>query len=188
MTAKINLIMLWFSLMKLIIESISIIYGHCKQINECSIKMFIIRFLRVSKMQGNVTVQISQIWCQNVGTALNSSWTTNIWWKVLCDSWSTFIMYLWLIKYWNVQMNVSLYWRPHIIQFTADPRLAPSQWETSLQSNDISHWLGANLESALQFMWPIWLKSFSSSFRYVFEATEYREDQWVCMQFLFSNI
>ena len=32
---------------------------------------------------------------------------------------------------------------------TADSRLAPSQWETSLQSNAVSHWLGANLESAL---------------------------------------
>ena len=31
----------------------------------------------------------------------------------------------------------------------ADSRFAPSQWETSLQSNAVSHWLGANLESAL---------------------------------------
>ena len=31
----------------------------------------------------------------------------------------------------------------------ADSRLAPSQWETSLQSKTVSHWLGANLESAL---------------------------------------
>ena len=31
----------------------------------------------------------------------------------------------------------------------AHPRLAPSQWEMSLQSNSISHWLGAKLESAL---------------------------------------
>ena len=31
----------------------------------------------------------------------------------------------------------------------SDSRLAPSQWETSLQSNDVSHWLGAILESAL---------------------------------------
>ena len=29
-----------------------------------------------------------------------------------------------------------------------DSRFAPSQWETSLQSNAISHWLGANLEPA----------------------------------------
>ena len=33
--------------------------------------------------------------------------------------------------------------------FKADSRLAPSQWETPLQSNALSHWLGANLESAL---------------------------------------
>ena len=32
---------------------------------------------------------------------------------------------------------------------SVDSRLAPSQWETSLQSNAVSHWLGANLESAL---------------------------------------
>ena len=31
----------------------------------------------------------------------------------------------------------------------ADSRLVPSQWETLLQSNAVSHWLGANLESAL---------------------------------------
>ena len=31
----------------------------------------------------------------------------------------------------------------------ADSRFAPSQWETSLQSNAVSHWLGTNLESVL---------------------------------------
>ena len=31
----------------------------------------------------------------------------------------------------------------------ADFRFAPSQWETLLQSNAVSHWLGTNLESAL---------------------------------------
>ena len=35
--------------------------------------------------------------------------------------------------------------------FRADSRFAPSQWETALLCNDISHWLGANLESALLF-------------------------------------
>ena len=33
--------------------------------------------------------------------------------------------------------------------FQADSRFAPSQWETSLLSNVVSHWLGVNLESAL---------------------------------------
>ena len=36
--------------------------------------------------------------------------------------------------------------------FVADSRFAPSQWETSLQSNAVSHWLGANLESAPYFI------------------------------------
>ena len=35
-------------------------------------------------------------------------------------------------------------------ELKADSRFAPSQWETSLQSNGVSHWLGANLESALR--------------------------------------
>ena len=38
----------------------------------------------------------------------------------------------------------------------ADSRFVPSQWETSLQSNTISHWLGANLESALMQHLPVW--------------------------------
>ena len=32
----------------------------------------------------------------------------------------------------------------------ADSTLAPSQWETSLQSNAVSHWMGANLKSTVQ--------------------------------------
>ena len=32
-------------------------------------------------------------------------------------------------------------------------RLAPSQWETSLQNNPVSHWLGANTESDLCWRW-----------------------------------
>ena len=31
----------------------------------------------------------------------------------------------------------------------ADSRFAPRQWETALLCNDVSHWLGANLKSAL---------------------------------------
>ena len=36
----------------------------------------------------------------------------------------------------------------------ADSRFAPGQWETSLQSNAVSHWLGTNLESDLR--WERW--------------------------------
>ena len=40
-----------------------------------------------------------------------------------------------------------LLWKMHC---RTDSRLAPGQWKTSLQSNAVSHWLGANLKSALQ--------------------------------------
>ena len=39
------------------------------------------------------------------------------------------------------------HWLHTDIMISADSRLAPSQWETSLQSNDVSHWLGANLQN-----------------------------------------
>ena len=38
------------------------------------------------------------------------------------------------------------------INIRIDSRLAPSQWETALLCTDVSHWLGANLESALNII------------------------------------
>ena len=37
------------------------------------------------------------------------------------------------------------------IKYRADSRLALGQWETSLQSNAVSHWLETNLEWALKY-------------------------------------
>ena len=37
----------------------------------------------------------------------------------------------------------------HMASLRADSRFVPSQWERSLQSNGVSHWLGPILESAL---------------------------------------
>ena len=57
----------------------------------------------------------------------------------------------------------------------ADSRFAPSQWETALLCNDVSHWLGASPESALYISrkphyepnhWPhntLWLTSTNDS-------------------------
>ena len=33
--------------------------------------------------------------------------------------------------------------------YRADSRFAPSQWETTLLCNDVSHWLGTSIESAI---------------------------------------
>ena len=35
-------------------------------------------------------------------------------------------------------------------RFRANSRLAPSRWETALLCNDVSHWVGTSLESALR--------------------------------------
>ena len=47
----------------------------------------------------------------------------------------------------------------HNIPYRADSRLVPSQWETSLQCNTVSHWLCANLESALSLYTQTWMTS-----------------------------
>ena len=39
----------------------------------------------------------------------------------------------------------------------ADSRFAPSQWETALLCNNVSHWLGASLESALEVVVWFWV-------------------------------
>ena len=40
--------------------------------------------------------------------------------------------------------------------YKADSRFGPNQWKTSLQSNVVPHWLGANLESALLMLYIGW--------------------------------
>ena len=64
---------------------------------------------------------------------------------------------------WLIQTNRSQHFATLWI-YRTDSRLAPSEWETSLQSNAVSHWLDANIESALIYhnnktsaMGPYWI-------------------------------
>ena len=57
---------------------------------------------------------------------------------------------------WRLKRGIFTAWVWYV---RADCRLAPSQWETSLQSNAVSHWLGANLESILYMDVPGCLQS-----------------------------
>ena len=66
---------------------------------------------------------------------------------ILTESSPTLWPWAWFHK-WLIVRKI------HHHECRADSRLAPSQWETSLQSNAVSHWLGANLESAL-WVWPV---------------------------------
>ena len=55
-----------------------------------------------------------------------------------------------LLLLWSIlSFYTSTPWSSHHLASRADSRCAPSQWETALLCNDIYHWLGASLESAL---------------------------------------
>ena len=57
-------------------------------------------------------------------------------------------MYFAIIKILGIFCSII---KPYYIR--ADYRFASRQWETSLQSNTVSHWMGANLESA--WLYPV---------------------------------
>ena len=48
--------------------------------------------------------------------------------------------------------------------FRADSRFAPSQWETALLCNAVSHWLSASLESFLVLFFPVAMQTVWASF------------------------
>ena len=83
--------------------------------------------------------------------------TLQDWWVIyLASFFNTLLLTSWTQTKWITFSNTIL---PVMVlcgypnQLRADCRLVPSQWETSLQSNAVSHWLGANLESVLQLPW-----------------------------------
>ena len=53
------------------------------------------------------------------------------------------------LTHWPPFWNQNIPGTPGQHEYRADSRLAPSEWGTLLQSSAVSHWLGANLESAL---------------------------------------
>ena len=59
---------------------------------------------------------------------------------------------------WWLNCECSVTWIKYgtcMSHYRADSRLVPSQWETALLCNDVSHWLGAKLESALYYNYAI---------------------------------
>ena len=84
---------------------------------------------------------------------LNLTWQVKQPW-LLSDSksYSEMSSSTWFKPCWTLN-SLGLTWIS-VLYHRADSRLAPSQWETSLQSNAVSHWLGANIESALDHHLP----------------------------------
>ena len=67
--------------------------------------------------------------------------------------WIKIVFHFPLVLFLRICLTISQHWfrlRLGVKQAPrADSKLSPGQWETSLQSNAVSHWLGANLEWAL---------------------------------------
>ena len=66
-----------------------------------------------------------------------------------------------IVDHWNPSQMAGWFselmtWWHQAITWT-DSRFAPRQWETALLCNDVSHWRGANLESALHYQIWCWL-------------------------------
>ena len=74
--------------------------------------------------------------------------TVELWSSYFEDFGENWLCYKGLVLYMVVIRKIKAIWQIYQIPRAAS-RLAPSQWEMSLQSNAASHWLGANLELAL---------------------------------------
>ena len=100
--------------------------------------------------------------CNDQGLFLSlTAWGLNQWESNITHAtWSLYWAFCWAIEahiLWLLSPTWTL-WFPnhnvypagkHSIRYSADSRYAPCQWETVLLCNDVSHWLGANLEWAL---------------------------------------
>ena len=64
-------------------------------------------------------------------------------------------------------------------QTSADSRFAPSQWEMVLLYNDVSHWLGASLESALQIFWRLPAVWWCFQCHWLHVTKNYKKE-WLC--------
>ena len=63
------------------------------------------------------------------------------------------------------------------IKSMADSRFVPSQWEMALLCNNISHWLGANLELALEELMVLAISKHSTGYE-IMDHFMYAPSQW----------
>ena len=87
------------------------------------------------------------------------TWFTNDMHCLLHHLWKS------LANHRNLEQKFIIDSEPYIIHFVqyhrADSRFSPCQWETSLQSNTIFHWLGAT-----PLMWCCWAPTYNQPWYY----------------------
>ena len=94
------------------------------------------------------------IWIMMEKLLVNRPWCNSLF---SCVTWQGCSFFFHVFPLWNVPFLACFqYYVKCCIKvvcnrkYRADSRLWFSKWETSLQSNDAYHWLGANLESTLK--------------------------------------
>ena len=93
------------------------------------------------------------MWSISHNAPLRTKMCTFLFWMEHCGIWNRCILgyvklvYSCYLPEYRSRTLKSLSNTDHSILYRsrADSRLSPSQWETSLQSNAVSHWLGTNL-------------------------------------------
>ena len=122
----------------------------------CSSVSLLINFVNTDSDDALSLVHRQVITPNNVGLISTGFLWTNF---------NTFLLDIKIFRFKKIHSKCLLYDASHFVQASicqevswrynvlcwprVDSRLASSQWETSLQSNAVSHWLGANLESSL---------------------------------------
>ena len=82
----------------------------------------------------------------------SSWWLKMTWHPISVRQLPTIILTITIMSNQSLR-NIGINHIKAIKHYRADSRLAPSQWETALQCNAVSHWPGANLDSALHNVW-----------------------------------
>ena len=95
--------------------------------------------------------------------------TTNIYFLIILNILHPKYIYIYISYIYISYICISIYGRRQTLYFDSNgsraaSSFAPSKWETVLLCSDVSHWLGANLESALgskyicncSFAVPVW--------------------------------
>ena len=129
----------------------------------------IFSFLKMFKARLRLQLTISQHWLQYwFGAEHASSYHLNKWWSsfmtLVCVNRSELVkrycyvqpsvqficcvIYLLVSGVKTTNNNFYISWK-QLFHCRIDSRFVPNHWETSLQSNAVSHWLGANLHSTL---------------------------------------
>ena len=93
------------------------------------------------KIWGVICEDFGEKWPRYKGTALYMENCFSLWYPTVhCSEGKEH-------KFFSAARYNRIYPKDKI--YRVDSRLVPSQWEMSLQSNAVSHWLGINLESDL---------------------------------------